>query len=253
MKVFKSILNTIINILIVLVLVISILVATLALTSKSSGISSIFGYSVQVIVSDSMAGGNPDFEGGDFKKNDVLICKTTDFDEKAVYEVGDIITYKGYLQGNDHLGEQLICHRIIDVQEINGTKVYQTQGDNRAVSAVPDQENVEEYIPASVIASVYHTDNFDGYNIAGFGVVFEFINSQMGFFLCILLPMIIFFLYVLVKVVIDAVNYKNAKKEEEREKNADSKTSSMTDEEYEEFKAFMASKKAEQESNSAQE
>ena len=253
MKVFKSILNTIINILIVLVLVISILVATLALTSKSSGISSIFGYSVQVIVSDSMAGGNPDYEGGDFKKNDVLICKTTDFDEKAVYEVGDIITYKGYLQGNEDLGEQLICHRIIDVQEYEGQTVYQTQGDNRSVSQLPDQKSVDEFIHAYDIASVYYSDDFDGYNIAGFGVVFEFINSQMGFFLCILLPMIIFFLYVLVKVVIDAVNYKNAKKEEEREKNADSKTSSMTDEEYEEFKAFMASKKAEQESNSAQE
>lgn len=253
MKVFKSIINTTINILIVLVLVISILVATLALTSKSSGISSIFGYSVQVVVSDSMDGGNTDYDGGDFKKNDVIICKTTDFDEKAVYEVGDIITYKGYLQGNKDLGEQLICHRIIDVQEYEGEKVYQTQGDNRSISQVPDQENVAEYIHAYDIASVYYSDEFDGFKIAGFGVIFEFINSQMGFFLCILLPMIIFFLYVLVKVVIDAVNYKNAKKEEEREKNADSKTSSMTDEEYEEFKAFMASKKAEQENDSAQE
>lgn len=247
MKVFKSILNTIVNILIVLVLVVSVLVATLALTSKSSGISSIFGYSVQVIQSDSMKGGNPDYEGGDFQQYDVLICKTTKFDPSAVYEVGDIVTFKGELAGNEHLGEQLICHRIVDVKDLNGNKVYQTQGDNRKITPVPDQMEDYEYIFAESIASVYHTDDFDGKKLAGVGKVYEFINSRKGFFFCILLPMIIFFLYVLIKVVIEAVNYKNAKALEEREKNGDSKPANMSDEEYEQFKEFMALKNKEKE------
>ena len=45
-------------------------------------------------------------------------------------------------------------------------------------------------------------------------------------------------------MVIDAVNYKNAKMIEERENNKDSKPANMTDEEYEQFKAFMAQKNA---------
>ena len=253
MKVLKNILNTIVNILIVLVLVISVLVATLALTSKSSGISSVFGYSVQVIQSYSMEGGNPEFKGtGDFTKDDVLICKVTKSDPNAVYEVGDIVTFLGELEGYSHLGEQLICHRIIDVQEINGTKVYQTQGDNRKVSEIPDQSVVDEYISAKSIASVYHTDDFDGKKIAGLGKVYDFINSQKGFFLCILLPMIIFFLYVLIKVVIEAVNYKNAKALEEREKNGDSKPANMSDEEYQQFKEFMAQKNKEKEDSATE-
>ena len=246
MKVFKKVLNTIINILIIMVLVISIMVATLALTSKSSGISNIFGYTFQVVVSDSMDGGNPDFEGGDFAKGDVIIGKVTNndkLDTPESYKEGDIITYEGILQGNDHLGEQLICHRIIDVQERDGMLVYQTQGDNRSVSEIPDQSDVSEYIGAYAIVAEYYTDNYKGIKIAGVGKVYEFINSQLGFFLCILLPMIVFFLYVLITVVINFVEYKRAKEDEEKEKNAP-KTPQMTDEEYEQFKQFMAQKNA---------
>lgn len=254
MKIFKRIINTVINILIVLVLIVSVLVATLALTSKSSGISSIFGYSVQVVMSDSMAGGSKEYEGGDFKEDDVIIGKVTnnaDAKTPEVYKVGDIVTYNGILQGNEALGEQLICHRIVDAKKINGEMCYQTQGDNRKVSPYPDQTDETGYITGDSIVTKYYTSDYEGFKIAGFGKVFKYINSQEGFFLCILLPMIVFFLYVLIKVVIDFVNYKNAKNEEEREKNADSKTSQMTDEEYEEFKAFMASKKADKEKDSA--
>ncbi len=259
MKVFKSIVNTIINILIVLVLVVSVLVATLALTSKSSGVSNILGYTVQVIMSDSMEGGNPDFEGGDFTKGDVIIGKVTNnakSDIPETYKVGDIITYKGFLEGNDHLGEQLICHRITDVQEYNGEIVYQTQGDNRSVSQLPDQETVEEYMTAYSIVAKYYTDDFKGVKIAGVGKAYEFINSQFGFFLCILLPMIIFFLYVLIKVVINFVEYKKAKEDDEKEQNSnkDNSAPQMTAEEYEQFKQFMAFKNMQnaQASNDAQ-
>lgn len=246
MKVFKSIINTIINILIVVVLVVSILVATLALTSKSSGISNVFGYTMQVVVSDSMDGGHPDYDGGDFKKGDVIIGKVTNnekLDTPETYKEGDIITFKGYLQGNDHLGEQLICHRIIDVQERNGEIVYQTQGDNHSVSEIPDQSSVDEYINAYSIVAKFYTSDFEGIKIAGVGKVYEFINSQLGFFLCILLPMIIFFLYVLITFVINLVEYKKAKEDEEKEKNAP-KSPQMSDEEYEQFKQFMALKNA---------
>ncbi|MBQ8860156.1 MAG: hypothetical protein IJ015_02320 [Ruminococcus sp.] len=249
MKVFKSILNTLINILIVLVLVVSILVATLALTSKSSGISNIFGYTFQVVMSDSMDGGSEDYEGGDFKKGDVIIGKVTNnakSDTPETYVIGDIITYKGYLQNNEHLGEQLICHRIVGVQDRDGEPVYQTQGDNRSICTVPDQEVVADYINANAIVAKFHTNDFDGIKIAGVGKAYEFINSQLGFFLCILLPMIFFFLYVLIKVVINFVEYKKAKEDEEKEKNTPSSEPApqMSAEEYEQFKQFMALKNA---------
>ncbi len=253
MKVFKSIINTIINILIVLVLVVSILVATLALTSKSSGVSNVFGYTVQVVMSDSMDGGSDEYDGGDFKKGDVIIGKVTNnekTDTPETYKEGDIVTFKGILQGNDHLGEQLICHRIVDVQELDGEVIYQTQGDNRSVSQLPDQGEVGEYITAYSIVAKYYTSDFEGIKLAGVGKVYEFINSQLGFFLCILLPMIIFFLYVLIKFVINLVEYKEAKEYEEKEKNS-SETPQMSAEEYEQFKQFMEMKNAQASENDA--
>lgn len=270
MKVVKGIVNTLINILIVVVLVVSLLVAAMALTSKSSGISTIFGYTVQVVVSDSMAGGSDEYEGGNFEKGDVIIGKATKFDSTLTFKEGDIVTYKGFLQGNDHLGEQLICHRIIDVAEIDGVAVYQTQGDNRTVSQVPDQSRVDAYISSASIGAVFYSDDYHGITIKGLGNFYEFITGQLGFFLCILLPMIIFFLYVLIKVVINAVEYRKSKEEEnkedefaarlkelgidpdsvKKEESDDSDTTSqdtpanpaMTAEEYEQFKQFMAFK-----------
>lgn len=247
MKVFKSIINTVINILIVAVLIISIVVAALALTSKSSGISTIFGHTVQVIVSDSMAGGSDEYPGGDFARGDVIIGKATSFDANVTYEVGDIVTYLGEIEGYEDMGKQLICHRIIAVDENDGFTVYQTQGDNRVMCQVPDQSDVEEFVYPYEIGAVFHTKDYDGIKIAGVGKFYEFISSQLGFFLCILLPMIFFFLYVLIKVVINFVEYKKAKEDEEKEKNApaeSSNTPQMSAEEYEQFKQFMAFKNA---------
>lgn len=247
MKVFKSILNTVINILIVLVLIISIVVAALALTSKSTGISTIFGYTIQVVVSDSMAGGSDEYAGGDFCRGDVIIGKATDFEYERTYEVGDIITYRGKLEGYEDQGKQLICHRIVDVATYDGDTVYQTQGDNRNLCPVPDQSELDEYIYSYDIGSVYYSDEYQGIRIEGLGKFYEFINSQLGFFLCILLPMIFFFLYVLVKVVINYVEYKKAKEDEEEAQNApavDTTAPQMSAEEYEQFKQFMALKNA---------
>ena len=135
------------------------------------------------------------------------------------------------------------CHRIVAVEEKDGQVVYQTQGDNEELCPVPDQSEISEYIPAYKIGAVFHTDDFDGKKLEGVGKVYEFINSQLGFFLCILLPMIFFFLYVLIKVVINFVEYKKAKEDEEKEKNAP-ESPQMSAEEYEEFKRFQEMKNA---------
>lgn len=229
MKVFKAILNTIINILIVLVLVISILIAAMALTSKASGISTIFGYTVQTIQSDSMKGGyvghtlsngqkvNDEYTGGNFEKGDIIIGKATEFDSTRTYQKGDIITYLGVLAGTEDKSEQLICHRITDVKEVDGQKRYQTWGDNESVAKIPDQSQTKDYIHPGVIASVVHTESYDATVIHGVGKFLDFIRSQLGFFICVLLPMIVFFLYELIRVVLNFTGYKKSKDDDKLE------------------------------------
>lgn len=215
MKVVKAILNTIINILIVLVLVASLLIAVMALTSKSTGISTIFGFTIQTIQSDSMKGTSPDgYEGGDFGDGDVIIGKSTGFSDSGDYQIGDIVTFKTQdSEGNP----MLIVHRIVDKTEVVGSSRYQTWGDNREIAQVPDQLTAGDYLYPIDIGSVYYSSDYHGVTIKGMGKVLDFVQTQLGFFLVVLLPMIAFFLYELIRVVLNATKYKREKFQEEKE------------------------------------
>ena len=258
-KVGMKVLNTVINIMIVLVLIVSILIAAMALTSKANGISTIFGYTIQPIQSDSMKGGSPDgYPGGDFGKGDLMIAKATDFSSNAVYELGDIVTFRTVdTDGN----MMLIAHRIVDVvKDENGTYTYQTQGDNRETSPDPDQFDPKRYLTAGNIGSVYYSESYQGKILKGWGSVIDFLQTQLGFFLVVLLPMIIFFMYELIRVVLNFSNYKKAKADEEKEQavkeavaaakaergmnDLPESLTDMTPEQLEQFKQFMAQQNA---------
>lgn len=250
-SILKNVLNTVVNILIVIVLITSVLIAVLALTSKSSGISTIFGYTIQTIQSDSMKGGSPDGYGGkDFEKGDLMIAKATEFDPKAEYDLGDIVTY---IKSDTDGSAMLIVHRISDVYtDENGFKRYQTWGDNREMDPDPDQATKEYYLLSSQIASVYYTKNYEGAILKGVGNVMDFLRSQQGFFFVVLLPMIIFFIYELIRVILNFGDYRKAQAEEDKqaavkaalaEQNGDSKPEEFTPEQMEQFKQFLAQQK----------
>ena len=152
----------------------------------------------------------------------------------------------------------LIVHRIVDVIENNdGVRRYQTWGDNREVSTVPDQITEDEYLYPEAFSSVYYSKDFQGTVIKGMGSFLDYLRSQQGFFLIVLLPMIIFFIYELVRVVINFGNYRKAKVDEDKQsavdaaiaealsdKNAEkSGVPDLTPEQMEQFKAFLAQQK----------
>lgn len=251
-KVLKSIFNTIINILIVMVLIVSLLIAVMSLTSKANnGVSVVFGHTVENIITDSMKGGSADFDGGNFEKGDVIIGKFTDYDFGAEYKVGDIVTYRGDLDGNRDTIEN-ICHRIIEVTDYKGSKCYRTKGDNNDI-ADQDEGAYDSYIRSGDIGSVFYNDGYHGKIIKGLGNVLTFLQTKFGFFICVLLPMIIFFMYALVRVVFNAAYYRKAKDEESKggaevatvntgsDNNNESTKASVTglsDEEMEQFRQF---------------
>lgn len=212
-KIFKAIINTIINILIVVVLIVSISIAVMSLSSKANGgLSVIFGYTVENVQTDSMKGGSEEYEGGDFAAGDVIISKYTDYIFTNEYKVGDIVTYNNW---EDSVINH-VCHRIIEVYDDNGILCYRTMGDN-GIKSDQAEGDYASYLRASDIGSVFYSDDYHGTIIKGFGTVLSFLQTQFGFFLCILLPMIIFFLYALIRVVISATDYKKSKVEEEKQ------------------------------------
>lgn len=189
MQILKKVINTIINILIVLLLAISVLVAALALASKAGGVPSVLGYVPLSVQSDSMI---PEFE-----KGDLIISKAVD--DSTALEKGDVITYQTEIMGE----EALNTHRIVDVTRTEGMDFYTTKGDNN---------NIEDAEP---VARVAVAAKWDGIKLEGWGEAYDFLTSQFGFFLVILLPLIIFFIYEIIRFIKNLIDYNKEKALEE--------------------------------------
>lgn len=194
MKVAKKILNIIIDIIVVIILIISLLVVIMSLASKNSGVPNLFGIAPLSVQSNSME--------STIMENDLILCELRTEYAYDDYEVGDIVTFRQKIEGEDVLN----THRIIEIVNDNGMVYYKTQGDNKDTNPVPD----EELKTANDIVAKY-----TGNKIAGVGAFFSFIRTQLGFFLVILLPMILFFVYEAVRVIMNIIAYNKEKAAEE--------------------------------------
>lgn len=188
-KTLKRILNVIIDVIVMLIMIVSVFIVVLSLTSKSSGVPNILGIAPLSVQSDSME--------DTFTTGDLLLSQVTN-DPGETYEVGDIVTFPIEINGESVLN----THRIVEVIEDDNITYYRTQGDNKNTNPEPDAD----LQTASTIVAKY-----TGTKIPGLGNVLSFIRTQLGFFLCVLLPMIIFFVYEAVRVVMNIIAYNNEK------------------------------------------
>ena len=191
-NVLKRIVNIFVDILVVLILIVSILVVMLSLTSKSSGVPNIFGIAPLSVQTESME--------DTINPGDLIFCTLTEIDDE--FQKNDIVTFPIEINGEQVLN----THRIVEVVEDNNITYYRTQGDNKETNPEPDMD----LQTSSTIVAKY-----TGTKIPGLGTVLSFIRTQLGFFLCILLPMIIFFIYEAVRVVMNLLAYNKEKAFEE--------------------------------------
>lgn len=199
-KVVKRIVNIIIDIIVILILAVSVLIVTLSLTSKSSGVPNIFGVAPLSVLSSSME--------DTINIGDMILCEVTD-DPSYEYEKGDIVTFPITVNGESVLN----THRIVEVVKDDNITYYRTQGDNKKTNPEPDEELQTS---SSIVAK------YTGTKIGGVGNFLSFIRTQFGFFLCVLLPMIIFFVYEAIRVVLNLLAYNKEKTLEEAKLAVDS-------------------------------
>ncbi len=199
MKVLKKIINVIIDIIVVLILIASAVILTITLnTSKDTGAPNIFGYTLNTIQSQSMK--------PVMNKGDLIIAETAN--PNATYEKGDIVIYTTV--ENDDSGNDvfiLICHRIVDTKMVGNTKYYLTKGDNNDVT---DEKTVGWLAPDKIVG-VYESDNYKGILLSGVGSFYDYLKSFWGFFFVIVLPMILFFIYELIRVIMNLTAYNKEK------------------------------------------
>jgi signal peptidase I len=231
-----KILNVVVTVLIVLVLIASafVLVCTFTSREEGDGVPNFFGKAPINVLTDSMKG-----DGElNFDKGDLILCEVVSPDNRvdAKYSEGDVVTFQQDADGDGY--NDYVTHRIY---KINKDGTYQTKGDNNdTYDQDPKGTTVFSNIQSADVVAVYK-----GSKIDGIGNFIGYIRSQEGFFLVVLLPMIIFFLYTAVRVVMNAMAYSKEKgfaKAQEAIANAD-----LTDEQKQKAIAeYLAAQQGEQ-------
>lgn len=176
----KKILSIALNAIIWLFVAFSLLITILVFSAQGSkdGVPSIFGKSLITISTDSM---KPVYKAGDL----VFMEKLDDAGKDALLP-GDIITFRAPIDINgDGMTNDINTHRI---ESVDGN-VFVTKGDYNLVA---DNEGDNPYTVH--ISDIIGKCTEDG-KIGGVGNVISFLRSSLGFFLCIVLPLILFFLY----------------------------------------------------------
>lgn len=192
----KKVVGIVINVILWLFVVFAALTTVVVFTGTSNnGVGNLFGYMPFSIQTQSM---EPTIKAGD-----VVIGKEVDFN---TLKEGDIITYWTTVDEQKILN----THRITKVISNGKGSVpsFKTKGDNNQIE--------DEYtVAAADIVAKYNS------KISGLGKAVDFLETQKGFFICIVLPLILFFLYQLyhfIKVIV-TVKQENAglAKEDEEE------------------------------------
>ena len=186
-KVMKRVVDVLAWIILILAFLITILVFS---SSKNNGIPSLFGVMQMTVESDSMS--------PTFKKGDLIFVKEVDlYDLKK----DDVITFYTVIEG----ARVKNTHRITDIVEEGNSKSFITKGDNNPVK---DEIEVK---PADIIG------RWTGVRIAGGGNVLDFLRSKTGFFICIVIPMALFFLFELYKFIVVLIQAKKPTISQEEE------------------------------------
>ncbi len=185
----KKTINIIGNVVIWLFVAFAVFITVLVFIAQanSDGVPAIGGKVVINIVTDSM---NPTMKEGDL----ILGTKLED-EQKHELIVGDVITFYSDLDGNGT--DEINTHRIVElIKDSDGRTVgYRTQGDNKETNPVPDKDGVN----AKDVICVWRDGDT---KIGAMGGFLSFLQTSLGFFLVIVLPLIAFFIYELIHFIL---------------------------------------------------
>lgn len=171
----KKVLKGVVNVLAWVVLIFAFLITILVFTSESNGgQANLLGIMPMSVQTDSMS---PTFKSGD-----MIIVKQTDLYD---LKVDDVITFYTIIDSNRVKNS----HRIVEIKEEDGVRSFITRGDNNSI---------DDEIP------VYASDiigRWTGFKLGGGGKALDFLRSKTGFFVCIVIPMALFFIFELYKFI----------------------------------------------------
>ena len=167
----------------VIILIAALYTFTTMATRDNQNVSNIFGYTPLVVKSDSMA---PTFCAGDM----ILIRQC----DPSTLKEGDIICFHTIIDNEYALN----THRIKEISDSGAGRNYVTIGDNN--NGLADQH---------IIADGDIVGKYIGH-LPKLGKVMDFISGSTGFFLVIVLPMLLFFIYQVYNLIMINIKLKKA-------------------------------------------
>ena len=227
-KVLSIVGNTVLWLFVAFAIVITVIVFASNNKSGDNSLPSIGGLAFISIKSNSMdkspisadyaEGGRLEGKTG-FKKGALIFVNALTSKEKFELEIGDVITFAHDLNGDGV--SDLNTHRIIEVHEKDGFVYYVTQGDHNLVpdgvySETSASHNDDTAKPDGYVVMANDVlGKWNGHKIGGLGNFLAFLQTRAGFFIVIILPLIAFFLYELVRFIFVVISLKGKKTEDE--------------------------------------
>ena len=179
----KKAVRIVVNVIAWIVLILAFLLTLIVFSSgRNNGVANLMGFIPLTVESDSMK--------PTFSKDDLIICKEVD-DINSLKE-DDVITFWTIIDGKKVKN----THRIVGINEAENTKSFVTRGDNN---------QVDDTLPAYAGDIIGKWTEF---KLTGIGKFFSFLRTKTGFFVCILIPMAIFFLFELYKFIVVLIEAK---------------------------------------------
>lgn len=210
-------LGIVINVVLVIAVLFAIFVSFTAYVTKSgSGVPTFFGYRAFSVQTDSM---EPEFSAGDM----IIDSVVTDASE---LEIGDVITYWTIIDGQQVLNS----HRIAEITDYDNYLYFETKGDNNTIE---DSTGVHE----NDIVGKYK------FKIPNLGTLIDFLTTGTGFFIVIVIPVFIFFVFQVIgffkalfayqreKVRLQMVEEQNKMREELKKEEADKEVDEVEEKE----------------------
>lgn len=181
----RKIINTVVNVVLIAAIILAAVCTYISFVSTSgNGVPSFFGIRIMTVQSDSMY--------------DTLLPGDLILDvpvkDAAELRQDDIITYWTIINGERVLN----THRVVNIYDGGNYLLFETKGDNNTLA---DPMTVHE----SEIVGKYK------FRIPGLGKLVDYLQTAKGFFIVVVIPVLLFFIFHLVQFFRVLFEYQNVK------------------------------------------
>lgn len=178
----NKVVKIIVNVLVCIVIILATCITLITISSQKNGYFRIFK-SIPLTIKDSSM--EPTI-----KKGSLIITK--EYKNNDIKE-GDVISYRS-IDKNNTL--EIKTGRVKTIITVNEQTTYITEFDNK------------EYTDSEQVNSKNVISIWNGKKVSTLGSIIDFLNTKVGFFICIIVPLALLFIYQLYNFIMLVIDYR---------------------------------------------